>query len=162
MDKLNLNGTLLDAEINSDAVYHDGHYWFIATTDNDGPQLPFEFSKHRKNDNKPSSINRTNHQSNNYWRQYRFDSQGVYSYDTVNLTLTEMNSSIQNIGSSTNWILSNGKIWFQCGIPGLGYELCVSDGVNAWLHSDYAIGMDSSSPKHFAMVGENSRPCRPP
>ena len=155
LDKLNLNGTLLDAEINSDAVYHDGHYWFIATTDNDGPQL------HRSDSQSIEKMTTNLHPLTGQiisptiiGDNIVFDSQGVYSYDTVNLTLTEMNSSIQNIGSSTNWILSNGKIWFQCGIPGLGYELCVSDGVNAWLHSDYAIGMDSSSPKHFAMVGE--------
>ena len=38
-NSINLDGTILSAELNSDVVYHDGYYWFIATSDSDGPQL---------------------------------------------------------------------------------------------------------------------------
>jgi hypothetical protein len=52
-------------------------------------------------------------------------------------------------------VAHNGLFWFDCGIPAYGYELCVTDGISAWLHTDYANGMESSHPTHLSIVGDN-------
>ena len=82
------------------------------------------------------------------------DSNGLVSLDTDSLQITELNTSIQSIPQDSDWIASNGMLWFECGIPSNGYELCVSDGENAWLHSDHVAGMESSNPSKFALVGD--------
>ena len=150
---INLNGTTLNAELNSDVVFLNGDYWFFATSDNDGPQLHrFDsqaIEKMTTNLQFPSvqSISPTIVGNN-----IVFDSDGLYSFNTTSLVLIEMNSSIVNLNQ--NYIVKDNKLFFQCGIPSLGYELCVSDGNDAWLHSDYATGMDSSTPQHFTLIDD--------
>lgn len=152
---ISLGGSLLNGEINSDATFHDGYYWFIATSDSDGAQL------HRANSqvvekmttnlvaNAGQKISPTILGSN-----LVFDSGGLFAYNTSSLTLDELNSSIQNIGTGSDWLIFEDKIWFQCGVPGLGWELCASNGIDAWLHSDYAANMESSEPQHLAIVDD--------
>ena len=148
---INLNGTVMSGELNSDAVYFEGYYWFIATSDNDGPQL------HRSDSQTLEKMTTNLHHSSGQiisptviGESIVFDSLGLQSFSLTTMSLSEMNASLANINS--NYIVVNDKLFFQCGIPSLGYELCVSDGMNAWLHFDYAEGMDSSYPKHFAVV----------
>ena len=152
---LNINGTILNAEINSAAEYHDGYYWFIATSDSDGPQL------HRANSisiekmtSSLSTLAGQNLKPTIIGNNLVFDSGGLFSYNTSTHILTEMNTSILSVGSDDSWIIYQDRIWFQCGIPQFGFELCVSDGLSAWLHSDFASGMDSSYPEHFARLGD--------
>ena len=152
---LKINGTILNAEINSAAEYHDGYYWFIATSDSDGPQL------HRANSisiekmtSSLSTLAGQNLKPTIIGNNLVFDSGGLFSYNTSTHILTEMNTSILSVGSDDSWIIYQDRIWFQCGIPQFGFELCVSDGLSAWLHSDFASGMDSSYPEHFARLGD--------
>ena len=81
-----------------------------------------------------------------------FDSNGLFSFNTASMILSEMNTSITNV--NPHYVANGDELFFQCGIPSLGYELCLTDGDDAWLHSDYAIGMDSSSPEHLTLVGD--------
>ena len=152
---LNINGTILNAEINSAAEYHDGYYWFIATSDSDGPQL------HRANSisiekmtSSLSTLAGQNLKPTIIGNNLVFDSGGLFSYNTSTHILTEMNTSILSVGSDDSWIIYQDRIWFQCGIPQFGFELCESDGLSAWLYSDFASGMDSSYPEHFARLGD--------
>ena len=150
---INLNGTILSAELNSDVVYQDGYYWFIATSDSDGPQL------HRFGASTLEKMT-TNLQSTAgqivtptvIGSSIVFDSDGLVSFNTTSLVLSEMNTSIVNLNSQ--YIVKDDMLFFQCGIASLGYELCVSNGDDAWLHSDYALGMDSSTPQHFTIVDD--------
>ncbi|GIR66775.1 MAG: hypothetical protein CM15mP71_0010 [Candidatus Poseidoniales archaeon] len=148
---INLNGTILSAELNSDVVYHDGYYWFIATSDSDGPQL------HRSDsstlEKMTANLQPTAGQivtPTVISSSIVFDSGGLVSFNTTSLVLSEMNTSIANLNSQ--YIVKDDMLFFQCGIPSLGYELCVCNGDDAWLHSDYALGMDSSTPQHFTIV----------
>lgn len=150
---INLNGTILNAELNSGVVYHDGNYWFIATSDSDGPQL------HRSDsynlEKMTTSLQSTTGQIISptiVGSNIIFDSDGLVSFNTTSLTLSEMNTSIVNLNPA--YIVKDEMMFFQCGIPSIGYELCVSDGDNAWLHSDYATGMDSSTPQHLTIIDE--------
>ena len=145
---INLNGTILNAELNSGVVYHDGNYWFIATSDSDGPQL------HRSDSYNLEKMTTTLQSTTGQiisptivGSNIIFDSDGLVSFNTTSLTLSEMNTSIVNLNPA--YIVKDEMMFFQCGIPSIGYELCVSDGDNAWLHSDYATGMDSSTPQHL-------------
>ena len=154
-DGIFLEGSILSGEIHSSASYFDGYYWFIATTDTFGPQL------HRANSlgidrmtdslqNMPGQIIEPTILSENVI----FDSGGLFAFNSSSMTLFQINTSITNIGQSSNWIIHENKLWFQCGILGFGYELCVSDGSDAWLHSDHVQGMDSSNPNHFTIIGD--------
>ena len=69
-----------------------------------------------------------------------FDSDGLISININSLQITELNTSIQSIPQDSVWIVNEELLWFECGIPSNGYELCVSDGENAWLHSDHVAG----------------------
>ena len=141
-------------EIHSDATYHSDYYWFIAETDSFGKQL------HRANS---SAVERITTQltgnpgqiisPTNLGESIVFDSNGLFSLDTNSLLISELNTSIQSIPQDSDWIVSEGVLWFECGIPSNGYELCASDGENAWLHSDHVAGMESSSPGKFALIG---------
>ncbi len=148
---INLNGTILNGELNSDVAFHDGYYWFIATSDSDGPQL------HRSDsltlEKMTTSLQSTSGQIVSptvIGNSIVFDSDGLVSFNTTSLILSEMNTSIVNLNSQ--YIVKDGMLFFQCGIPSLGYELCTSNGDDAWLHSDYASGMDSSTPQHFTII----------
>ena len=150
-----LLGNNWPGEIHSDAAYYSDYYWFIAETDSFGKQL------HRANS---SAVERITTQlggnpgqiisPTNLGESIVFDSNGLVSLDTDSLQISELNTSIQSIPQDSDWIVSNGMLWFECGIPSSGFELCVSDGENAWLHSDHVAGMQSSSPSKFALVGE--------
>jgi len=141
-------------EIHSDATYNSDYYWFIAETDSFGKQL------HRANS---SAVERITTQltgspgqiisPTNLGESIVFDSNGLFSLDTNSLLISELNTSIQSIPQDSDWIVSEGVLWFECGIPSNGYELCASDGENAWLHSDHVAGMESSSPGKFALIG---------
>ena len=141
-------------EIHSDATYHSDYYWFIAETDSFGKQL------HRANS---SAVERITTQltgnpgqiisPTNLGESIVFDSNGLFSLDTNSLLISELNTSIQSIPQDSDWIVNEGVLWFECGIPSNGYELCASDGENAWLHSDHVAGMESSSPGKFALIG---------
>jgi len=141
-------------EIHSDATYHSDYYWFIAETDSFGKQL------HRANS---SAVERITTQltgnpgqiisPTNLGESIVFDSNGLFSLDTNSLLITELNTSIQSIPQDSDWIVNEGVLWFECGVPSNGYELCASDGENAWLHSDHVAGMESSSPGKFALIG---------
>jgi hypothetical protein len=151
---ISIGGTTVSGEIHSSAVYHNGHYWFIATSDNNGPQL------HRWNNvnleqmsvdlegNPGQSIPPTVVGGN-----ILFDSDGLFSFNTTSSSISELNSTLQDVGVATGGVSHEGKLWFDCGVPSSGYELCVSDGDNAWMHSDHISGMASSSPSHLAIVG---------
>ena len=151
-----LEGSLLSGEIHSPATYHQGYYWFIATSDIFGPQLhrANSFGLERMTDslqNTPGQIISPTISSGNVL----FDSGGLFAFNTSSLILSQLNTSITNIPQNSDWIYHQDKLWFQCGIPGIGYELCVSDGIDAWLHSDFVPGMDSSNPEHLAIIGDN-------
>ena len=141
-------------EIHSDVTYHSDYYWFIAETDSFGKQL------HRANS---SAVERITTQltgspgqiisPTNLGESIVFDSNGLFSLDTNSLLISELNTSIQSIPQDSDWIVNEGMLWFECGVPSNGYELCASDGENAWLHSDHVAGMESSSPGKFALIG---------
>ena len=150
---INLNGTILGAELNSDVVFHNGNYWFIATSDSDGPQLHrFDSSILEKMTTNLQSTAGQIVSPTVVGNSILFDSDGLVSFNTTSLILSEMNTSIVNLNSQ--YIVKEDMLYFQCGIPSLGYELCVSNGDDAWLHFDYASGMDSSTPQHFTIVDE--------
>ena len=151
-----LGGSILDGEIHSDATFHEGYYWFIASSDSNGPQL------HRANSAGLERMTTGLHSLSGQTisptilgDNVVFDSDGLYSFNTSSLILSEMNSTIQNIAQDADWVVHNGLLWFTCGIPTIGYELCASDGEDAWLHFDHISGMDSSNPSHLAIVGNN-------
>ena len=151
-----LEGSLLSGEIHSSATYHQGYYWFIATSDTFGPQLhrANSFGLERMTDslqNMPGQIISPTVSSGNVL----FDSSGLFAFNTSSLTLSHLNTSITNIPQNSDWIYHQDKLWFQCGIPGIGYELCASDGKDAWLHYDFVPGMDSSNPEHLTLIGDN-------
>ena len=83
-----------------------------------------------------------------------FDSGELVAFNTSTSTMIELNSSLQNVGQSTHTV-HQGKLWFDCGHPSTGYELCVSDGESAWVHSDHVSGMASSSPSNLASLESN-------
>lgn len=150
-----LLGNNWPGEIHSGATYYSDYYWFIAETDSFGKQL------HRANS---SAVERITTQltgnpgqiisPTNLGERIVFDSNGLVSLDINSLQITELNTSIQSIPQDSDWIVNDELLWFECGIPSNGYELCVSDGENAWLHSDHVAGMESSSPAKFALVGD--------
>jgi len=154
-DSISLLGNFWPGEIHSHATYYSEYYWFIATTDAFGLQL------HRANS---SAIERVTTQLTGTPGQIIsptalgenivFDSDGLVSFSTNSLQIVELNSSIQSIPQDSDWIVNQGLLWFECGIPAYGFELCVSNGESAWLHSDYVVGMESSSPNNFALVGD--------
>lgn len=151
---ISLDGNILNGEIHSDAAFIDGYYWFIASSDSNGPQL------HRAN---AAGLERMTTQLQSMPGQIinptilgenlLFDSDGLYAFNMSSLSLSELNSTIQNIAQDSDWIIHNHTLWFTCGIPTVGYELCASNGEDAWLHSDHIAGMDSSNPSHLAVVG---------
>ena len=153
---ISVDSNMVNGEIHSSAVYHEGYYWFIATSDGNGPQL------HRWNN---IGLERMSNNLQGTPGQYipptlvdehiLFDSNGLYSFNTTSLSTSELNSTIQDVGVSTGGVLHENKLWFSCGIPSSGYELCASDGENAWIHSDHVSGMASSSPSHLAIVGDS-------
>ena len=150
---ISLNGTILNAELNSEVVFFDDYYWFIATSDGDGPQL------HRSDSSTLEKMTTTLHTTAGQnvnptvvGNSIVFDSNGLFSFNTASMILSEMNTSITNV--NPHYVANGDELFFQCGIPSLGYELCLTDGDDAWLHSDYAIGMDSSSPEHLTLVGD--------
>ena len=150
-----LLGDTWPGEIHSDVTYHSDYYWFVAETDSFGKQL------HRANS---SAVERITTQltgnpgqiisPTNIGESIVFDSNGLVSLDINSLQITELNTSIQSIPQDSDWIVNDELLWFECGIPSNGYELCVSDGENAWLHSDHVVGMESSSPGKFALIGD--------
>lgn len=152
---ISIDGNIMNGEIHSDAIYYEEYYWFMASSDGNGVQL------HRGDS---SGIERMTSSLLGVSAQLIsptiiggnivFDSDGLYSFDPDLSTLTELNSSLQNVGQSTGGVIHDGKLWFDCGVPSFGYELCVSDGENAWLHSDHIPGMDSSNPSNLAVIGD--------
>ncbi len=151
-----LDSNLWSGEIHSSATYSDGYYWFIATSDGFGAQLhrANELGMDRMTDNLanlPGQIIKPTAIAGNIV----FDSNGLFAFDISSSTLSELNSSISNIPQDSDFIVYENKIWFQCGIVSVGYELCASDGSDAWLHSDHVQGMESSNPNHFTIIGEN-------
>ena len=149
---ISIAGNIASGEINSQAAYHFGSHWFIATTDASGPQLHswdginlVKMSSNLQSDSgqtiPPTVIGNS----------IVFDSGGLVAFNTLTSTLIELNSSLQSVGQSTH-ILHQGELWFDCGHPSTGYELCVSDGESAWVHSDHVPGMTSSSPSNLATL----------
>jgi hypothetical protein len=153
---ISINGALFNAEINSVATFADGYYWFIATSDSLGPQL------HRSDGTSLEQMTTTllgtsgtNITPSIIGERIVFDSGGLMAFIPSNSSLVELNSTIQEVGENTGMVAHNGLFWFDCGIPAYGYELCVTDGISAWLHTDYANGMESSHPTHLSIVGDN-------
>ena len=155
-DNISIDGNIHYGELNSLAVFVNGHYWFIATSDIFGPQL------HRSNGQNLEQI--TNHLQSDtglhippvvVGDRILFNSGGLFSYDPVNSSLSELNSSLQNVGEGVDAVNHDGMLWFDCGIPEYGFELCASNGYDAWLHSDFATGISSSNPSHLALIGDN-------
>ena len=148
-----LEGNLLNGELHSSACYHQGYYYFIATTDNYGAQMhrANSFGIVRLTDDLqylPGQIIEPTVVSNNIV----FDSETVMALNTSSMVISQLNTSISDIPQTSNNILHDGKLWFQCGVPSHGFELCVSDGSDAWLHTDYVAGMESSNPNQFAII----------
>ncbi|MBA88725.1 MAG: hypothetical protein CMB16_05615 [Euryarchaeota archaeon] len=155
-DGLSINGSIHLGEIHSKAIYHGDYYWFFASTDNDGVEL------YRANENDLEKMTTTLSQFagdnlgiNLVNGHIVFDDSDIYSFNPNSLTLTVLNSTITEVSTDSEFTIFDDKIWFDCGIAGFGYELCVSDGVDAWLHIDYNPGMASSSPANFVVVKEN-------
>ena len=155
-DGLSINGSIHLAEIHSKAIYHGDYYWFFASTDNDGVEL------YRANENDLEKMTTTISQLagdnlgiNLVNGHIVFDDSDIYSFNPNSLTLTVLNSTITEVSTDSEFTIFDDKIWFDCGIAGVGYELCISDGVDAWLHVDYNPGMASSSPANFVVVKEN-------
>ena len=156
VDGMYVDGSIFNAEIHSDAVFHEGYLWFIATSDSNGPQL------HRSD---VSSIEKLTTQlqfnSGNVigpsviGQNIVFDSGGIVSYNTSSSSLQELNSTIQLAGTGSDWIIFQDKIWFPCAVASIGFELCVSDGLESWLHFDYNPGVSSSNPTNFAILQDN-------
>ena len=153
---ISVNGGLFNGEINSVATFADGYYWFIATSDLLGPQL------HRSDGAILEQMTTTlqgnpgmNIPPTIIGERIVFDSGGLMAFIPSNLSLVELNSTIQGVGENTGIVSHDGLYWFDCGVPAYGYELCVTDGISAWLHTDYAIGMESSQPSHLSIVGDN-------
>ena len=153
---ISINGALFNAEINSVATFSDGYYWFIATSDSLGPQL------HRSDGTSLEQMTSTllgspgtNIPPSIIGERIVFDSGGLMAFIPSNSSLVELNSTIQEVGENTGIVAHGGLFWFDCGIPAYGYELCVTDGISAWLHTDYADGMESSHPTHLSIVGDN-------
>ena len=151
-----LDGNFWNGEIHSFATYSDGYYWFIATSDGFGAQLhrANDLGMERMTDNLANSAGQIISPTA-IGESIVFDSNGLFAFDISSSTASELNSSISNIPQDSDFIVHENKIWFQCGIVGIGYELCVSDGNDAWLYSDHVQGMDSSHPDHLTIVGEN-------
>ena len=153
---ISIGGTTVAGELHSAAVFHDGQYWFIATSDSNGAQL------HRSDgtdlERMTSTLQGMPGQSIGptiIGDNILFDSDGLFAFSTSTSTLLQLNSTIQDVGETTGGITYDGKLWFDCGVPSSGYELCASDGINAWLHSDHISGMASSNPSHLAIIGDN-------
>ena len=149
---ISLGGNIVPGDINSESTYLSGSHWFIATTDTSGPQL-------HSWDGMDLVKMSSNLQSGSgqfippivIGDSIVFDSGELVAFNTSTSTMIELNSSLQNVGQSTH-TLHQGKLWFDCGHPSSGYELCVSDGESAWVHSDHVPGMASSSPSNLATL----------
>jgi hypothetical protein len=153
---ISIGGTIMAGEIQSSAVFYEGYYWFIATSDTYGAQL------HRSDglilERVTSTLQGLPAQSISptaIGGNILFDSGGLFAFNTTSSTLVQPNSTLQEVGASTGAIVFEGKLWFDCGVPSIGYELCLSDGESAWLHSDHISGMGSASPSHLAIIGDN-------
>tara|TARA_B100000941_G_scaffold51347_1_gene32754 strand:- start:5601 stop:6155 length:555 start_codon:yes stop_codon:yes gene_type:complete len=84
-----------------------------------------------------------------------FDDSGIFSFNTSLLTLNSLNTSINDPGLYSNSVIFDDTVWFSCGVSGYGYEICASDGNHAWMHTDFASGMSSSSPSKFTVYEDN-------
>ena len=153
---ISVDGALFNAEINSAATFVNGYYWFMATSDQIGPQL------HRSDGSILEQMTTTLQPNSGQsipptpiGERIVFDSGNLFAFIPSSSTLVELNSTIQEVGENTGIIAYDGLYWFDCGIPAYGYELCATDGLTAWLHTDYATGMDSSHPSHLTVVGDN-------
>ena len=92
---ISLNGTILNAELNSEVVFFDDYYWFIATSDGDGPQL------HRSDSSTLEKMTTTLHTTAGQnvnptvvGNSIVFDSNGLFSFNTASMILSEMLSLI--------------------------------------------------------------------
>ena len=150
---IKIGSEIYSGEINSPAIYNDEQYWFMATTDSYGPQI------HRLTNGLLQRLtdNIFNYEDWNFgltWFDDKliFANSSLYSFDIQNLVLTHLNSSITNPALHSNVIEYDEYLWFSCGVISFGYELCRSDGNEAWLFQDIATGMDSSYPNHLTLI----------
>jgi hypothetical protein len=153
---ISIGGAVVAGEIQSSAIFHEGYYWFIATSDGNGAQL------HRSDgtilERMTSTLQGLPGQTISptvIGNSILFDSGGLFAFNTSSSSLFQLNSSLQDVGDTAGSIVFDGNLWFDCGVPSAGYELCSSNGEDAWLHSDHIAGMASSNPSHLAIVGEN-------
>jgi len=155
-DGLSINGTMYDAEIHSEAVYHNGYYWFFASSDNNKLELHVATNNSlQRMTNTLSQLAGSNMGLNLVGENIVFDDSGIFSFNTSLLTLSSLNTSIIDAGLYSNSVIFDDKVWFSCGVSGYGYEICASDGNHAWMHTDFASGMSSSSPSKFTVYEDN-------
>ena len=67
---------------------------------------------------------------------------------------TRLSASSINPGFSTEAVVADGKVWFDCLIAQTGHELCSSDGTaqGTGLVEDLRAGLTGSSPRQLAVV----------
>ena len=143
-----LGGNNIGGELHSKVEYHDGIYYFLATSDFNGIQLHSSngFNLVRLSDTL-SSVS-----SNDFEPIYAdgsifFSSGELFSYNIDNSTTYTVNNDLQV--ASDEVIVFGNRVWFSCYIANYGVEVCSSNSINATIIADYSNGFASSNPKLF-------------
>ena len=106
----------------------------------------------RKDDYQPSTDELDKSSLQPLLEQHSLRLDGLVSFNTTSLALSEMNTSIVNLNSQ--YIVKDDMLFFQCGIPSLGYELCISDGDDALATFRLCVGNGPSNPQHFTIIDD--------
>ena len=144
-----LGGINIGGELHSKVEFHDGIYYFLATSDNNGIQLHSSngFNLLRLSDSL-SSISSNDLEPTYADGSIFFSSGELFAYNIDNSTSYGMNDDLQVAGNEV--IVFEGKVWFPCYIANYGVEVCASNSLNATIVSDFANGFMSSNPKLFS------------
>ncbi len=141
-----LDGVNIGGEIHSEMIFREGLYYFIATSDSFGMELHLsnghDLVRLTEIPNSliggkipPTFVNDT----------IIFDSNLLYAYGTINETTYQLSTEI--FAQSSDYTLSEGKIWFSCSIANFGNEICSADEFRVELVEDLVAGIGSSNPK---------------
>ncbi len=144
-----LGGNNIGGELHSKVEFHDGIYYFHATSDNYGIELHSSngFNLLRLSDSL-SSISSNDLEPTYADGSIFFSSGELFAYNIDNSTSYSMNNDLQVAGNEV--IVFEGRVWFPCYIANYGVEVCASNSLNATIVSDFANGFMSSNPKLFS------------
>ena len=148
---IEIDGVNIGGEIHSEAIFLEGRYYFLATSDSHGIELHSSNGLDllrlsqisgaiSANDIMPISNSDT----------IFFSAGELYSYNIENETSYLVSDDFQVAKSDV--VVLNDRIWFSCHSPFYGIELCNANSQNVTLIDDFVSGFASSNPKMMTVL----------